>query len=233
MANGVFGQFGGSTTTSAAHQQLERQRGFQERRTLQQQQQGQMQQLAMQLGVQSPMSTQVGTQRFQGAVGGQADALQRILGSAGGLQGLMSQYNAFIEGISPETSQRAADISQAFKEREASIQQRLHRSGLAGSTGAISSAGLGVEREKQAALNRLSEGMEGQKFAAMQAKTGLLGGLLGQFGQATGSLDQAYQLSQLAEAIAPGSGQPVRIPPPEGLPRQPRGRSGLIRGGIL
>ena len=219
----IFG--GGGGTTAAGHQALEMQRGVQERQTLQQQQRGQLQQLGMQLGVQSPMSSQVNAPRFQQAIGGQADALQRIMQSAGGLQGLMGQYNMLITGAGGESSQRAADISQAYRERGAGIQQGLARSGLAGTT-AAPTMGLGVEREKQSALNRLSEQMQGQRFAAMQAKTGLLGGLLGQFGQATGSLDQAYALSQLAGAITPGGGRARRIPPPEGMPQlTPRQRS--------
>lgn len=104
--------------------------------------------------------------------------------AASGLTGMVEQYNvAYGEartanearyqqmlGITDQTTgQRAADIQGAYGQQSSNIMQRLARQGLAGTTIAPT-MGMGVEREKQSALNRLADQMQQTKLGIIERR---------------------------------------------------------------
>ncbi len=100
----------------------------------------------------------------------------------GGLNDLINQYNkSYAEGkyanearyqqqlglVGQATDQRRADIMSQYAQQQANTQQQLARTGLSNTTIAPTLAS-GVEREKQATLNRLTDQM-------LQEKLGVIG----------------------------------------------------------
>lgn len=126
--------------------------------------------------------------------------------AAGGLKGLVDQYNeAYREAkqgneqryqqmlgiIDDTTQQRAADIRSAYGESLAGQKQQLARQGLSGSTiGATLEQGN--TREREASLNRLADELQKTKLGVIERRadeypdrgglTSLIAGIGGQFG---------------------------------------------------
>ena len=104
---------------------------------------------------------------------------------ATGLTGLIGQYNkAYGEAktaneqryqqmlniANQTTQQRAADIRSTYGQQGADIMQQLARQGMAGTTIAPTMQ-MGVGREREAALNRLADEMQGTKLGIMERRT--------------------------------------------------------------
>jgi hypothetical protein len=104
--------------------------------------------------------------------------------AGGSLSNLINQYNRGygaaksaneqryqeMLGIADRTTgQRAADVRSGYAGREADIMQQLARTGMANTTVAPT-MGLGVEREKQSALNRLADEMQGTRLGIMERR---------------------------------------------------------------
>lgn len=106
-------------------------------------------------------------------------------GVTSGLESLVGGYNVAYNkakaanearyqemlGIADQTTgQRASDIQGAYQGREADMMQKLARQGLGGTTIAPTMR-MGVEREKQSALDRLSDQMQQTKLGIMERRT--------------------------------------------------------------
>ncbi len=120
--------------------------------------------------------------------GMQKDIYQRQVTGAGqmaeGIEGLVDQYNRSygeartanetryqeMLGIADRTvDQRSADIQGAYGQQSSNIMQRLARQGLAGTTIAPTMR-TGVEREKQAALDRSKQQLAGTRLGIMERR---------------------------------------------------------------
>jgi hypothetical protein len=103
-----------------------------------------------------------------------------------GMEALVNQYNtAYQEAkahneklyadmlgiVDQNTGQRAADIGSGYGEMSANAMQQLSRLGMSNTTVAPT-LNMGIEREKQSSLNRLSDEMQGTRL-----------GVMGQYGQ--------------------------------------------------
>lgn len=133
---------------------------------------------------------------------GQAAATEAI----GGLTGMVDQYNvAYGEartaneqryqkmlGIADRTvDQRSADIQSSYAGQQSNVMQRLARQGLAGTTIAPT-MGMGVEREKQAALDRSKQQLAGTRLGIMERRTD--------------EYPRSDVMMQLAQALGQGAG---------------------------
>ena len=110
----------------------------------------------------------------------------RMASQAGaGLTGMIDQYNtAYGEaktanearyqdmlGITDRTSgQRSADIRSDFAGQQSNMMQRLAGLGMANTTVAPT-LGAGIERDKQAALDRSADSLQGTRLGIMERKT--------------------------------------------------------------
>jgi hypothetical protein len=125
-----------------------------------------------------------------------------------GLEGLVGSYNQAygqaqeanearyqqLLGIADQTTgQRAADIQGAYGQQSSNIMQRLGRLGLANTTIAPTMQ-MGVEREKQAALDRSADQMQQTKLGIIERRQdegpslenmqSIISGIGSQFGRA-------------------------------------------------
>jgi len=114
--------------------------------------------------------------------GAQAKAARQ---GAAGLTGMIGQYNQAygaakdanerryqeMLGITDQTTgQRMADIRRDYEGQSADAMQQLSRLGLANTTIAPTMK-MGVEREKQASLNRAADALQGTKLGIMERRT--------------------------------------------------------------
>jgi len=119
------------------------------------------------------------------------------------------RYKQLLDIADQTTGQREADIRSDYAGREADIIQQLARWG--GSTvGSV--LGLGVEREKQSALNRLADEMQGTKLGIIERRedeypsSDVIVSLVNALGQGTGNADL---FSALGNITLTGSGAPA------------------------
>ncbi len=106
-------------------------------------------------------------------------------GAASGLSSMIGQYNqAYGEaktaneqryqrmlGITDQTSgQRASDIRRDFSGQQSDMMQRLASLGMSNTTIAPT-LGQGIERNKQAALDRSADSLQGTKLGIMERRT--------------------------------------------------------------
>ncbi len=106
-----------------------------------------------------------------------------------------SRYQQLLGIADTTTGQRAADIQGAFQGQESNMMQKLSRSGLSGTTIAPTMQ-LGVQREKQSALNRLSDQMQQTKLGIIERRQdegpsleniqSIIAGVGAQYGQGQG-----------------------------------------------
>lgn len=104
--------------------------------------------------------------------------------AAGGLQALIQNYNqAYAEaksanearyqqmlGIADQTTgQRMSDVANAYGRQSSDVMQQLARLGM-GNTTVAPTLQLGVEREKQAALNRTADEMQQTKLGIIERR---------------------------------------------------------------
>jgi len=116
--------------------------------------------------------------KLTGATGG--DAQQ----AAGGLQTLIRNYNQayteakaanearyqqMLEIANQTTGQRMADVTSAYGRQSSDIMQQLARLGM-GNTTIAPTMQMGVEREKQAALNRTADEMQQTKLGIIERR---------------------------------------------------------------
>jgi len=121
------------------------------------------------------------SRQFDALMGLYRDALGQQQGAAGGMTNLVNSYQqAFGEaqaknlarnqqmlGMADQvTGQRAADIRSDYAKQGANVFQNLARLGMSNTTVAPTMQ-LGVQREQQSALNRLSDEMLGTKLGVM------------------------------------------------------------------
>ncbi len=85
-------------------------------------------------------------------------------------QGNESRYQQMLDITNATTGQRAKDIGIDYKNREASAMQNLQRLGM-GNTTVAPTLGMGFGRQKNAALDRLSDQMQGTKLGIMERRT--------------------------------------------------------------
>lgn len=79
------------------------------------------------------------------------------------------RYQQMLNIAGQTTGQRAADIRSAYGQRESGIMQQLARTGMANTTVAPT-MGLGIERERQSALNRLADQMQQTKLGIIERR---------------------------------------------------------------
>jgi len=120
---------------------------------------------------------------WQKKIYGQQQGLAGQMGE--GLSGMVSQYNqAYGEaktaneqryqqmlGIADQTTgQRQADITSAYGQKSSGIMQRLAKLGMANTTVAPTMQ-MGVDREREAALDRSADQMQQTKLGIMERRT--------------------------------------------------------------
>lgn len=142
-----------------------------------------------------------GAQRRQASMFGQMQEQSRAAEAAS-----QAKYQEML-GLAGETSgQRAADIGESAAQRSAAISQQQARLGMSGTTVGASLRG-GVEREKQAELNRLSDQMMGTKLGIMgqQAAVGerFAGQRMAMMGQRAQAPDALAQMEMTRMGTAP------------------------------
>jgi hypothetical protein len=81
-----------------------------------------------------------------------------------------ARYQQMLGITAQTTGQRAADIRSSYAGQSADIMQQLARQGMAGTTVAPTMK-FGVEREKQAALDRLADQMQQTKLGIIERRT--------------------------------------------------------------
>ena len=79
------------------------------------------------------------------------------------------RYQQMLGIVDATTGQRAADIRSDYGEQQASSMQRLARLGMANTTVAPT-RGMGYQREKQSALNRLADEMQQTKLGIIERR---------------------------------------------------------------
>lgn len=102
-----------------------------------------------------------------------------------------ARYQEMLDTIAKTTGQREMDIRASYAGKEADISQQLARLGMSGTTIAPTMS-LGVAREREAALDRLADAMQGTKLGIMERKVdrypdpSIITSLAGSAGQAAG-----------------------------------------------
>lgn len=102
-----------------------------------------------------------------------------------------ARYQQLLDITGQTTGQRQADIRQAYGQQGANIAQQLARQGMAGTT-VLPTMQMGVSRERESALNRLADQLQGTKLGIIERRQdkypdlGILTSLASTMGQAAG-----------------------------------------------
>ncbi len=110
-----------------------------------------------------------------------------------------AKYQEMLGVAGETTGQRQADIRQDYAGRAADITQQQARLGMSGTTVGTSLRG-GVEREKQSALNRLSDTMQQTKLGIMGQQAAVGERFAGQRQAMMGQQIQAGQAGMAGQA---------------------------------
>ena len=108
-----------------------------------------------------------------------------------------ARYQEMLGIADKTTGQRSADIRRDYGEQSAGEGQRLARLGMSNTT-VLPTMQMGYEREKQSALNRLADQMQGTRLGIMERRqdpypdSSMITGLAQQLGQNPMSSGQQY-----------------------------------------
>jgi len=146
-----------------------------------------------------------------------ADELKQSKAAGTSLSKLINQYNQgwaeakaanearYQQGlgiIDQTTGQREADIRSDCAGQRSDIMQQLARTGM-GNTTISPTLGLGVEREKQSALNRLADSLQGTKLGWIERRedeypeSDMIVSLINQLGKGSGGQSGSQVYSAL------------------------------------
>ncbi len=113
-----------------------------------------------------------------------------------------ARYQQGLGIIDQTTGQREADIRSDYAGQRSDIMQQLARTGM-GNTTISPTMGLGVEREKQSALNRLADSLQGTKLGWIERRedeypeSDMIVSLINQLGKGSGGQSGSQVYSAL------------------------------------
>jgi len=113
-----------------------------------------------------------------------------------------ARYQQGLGIIDQTTGQREADIRSDYAGQRSDIMQQLARTGM-GNTTIAPTLGLGVEREKQSALNRLADSLQGTKLGWIERRedeypeSDMIVSLINQLGKGSGGQSGSQVYSAL------------------------------------
>ena len=111
-----------------------------------------------------------------------------------------ARYQQLLDIANQTTQQRQADVTSAYNQQSADAMQNLARLGLSNTTIAPTLQ-MGVEREKQASLDRLADTMQQTKLGIIERRTDAYPDPNAVTG-AVGSLAQGYNPSSIFSSLA-------------------------------